>query len=198
MNKQWKNLTLILIINYLLFMSRWFSDEIFENLFIFCIPIYFVLVLAYIIISIYVFIDILKNRKIINFIVLIIMIIGIILNVFFPFQKIKYSFNFKKYFDQRNEVINYVRDDDIILDENNKATLPLKYCNLSSECKIKVYQANDSLVVGFSLYRGFLGEGSKLFVYSSGKDEVKNIKKSIDYIFSIKKLDDNWYYVVLE
>ena len=187
MNKCCKILILILMINYLLFRLRWFSDEIFEKLWIFCIPIYFVLLLTYIIVLIYVFIVFLKNRKIINFVLLLIMIIGIILNICLPVQKIKYSFNFKKYFEQRNKIINYVKHDDIILDENNETTLPFKYCKLSSQCKIKVYRVNDSLVVVFSLYRGFLSEGSKFFVYSSGKDEVKNIKKSINYIFSIKK-----------
>ena len=198
MNKKWRNLTLILIINYSLFMLRWFADEIFEKLWIFCIPIYFVLLLTYIIVLIYVFIVFLKQRKIINFVLLLIMIIGIIINIFFPFQKFKYSFNFEKYFEQRNEIINYIKHDDIILDENNETTLPFKYCKLSSECKIKIYQTSDSLVVVFSLYRGFLSEGSKFFVYSSGKDGIKNIKKSINYIFSIKEIDNHWYYVVLE
>ena len=198
MNKKWKNLILILIINYSLFILRWFADEIFEKLWIFCIPIYFVLLLTYFIILIYVFIVFLKQRKIINFVLLLIMIIGIIINIFLPFQKLKYSFNFEKYFEQRNEIINYIKHDNIILDENNETTLPFKYCKLSSECKIKVYQTSDSLVVVFSLYRGFLSEGSKFFVYSSGKDEVKNIKKSINYIFSIKEIDNHWYYVVLE
>ena len=79
MNKKWRNLTLILIINYSLFMLRWFADEIFEKLWIFCIPIYFVLLLTYIIVLIYVFIVFLKQIKIINFVLLLIMIIRIMI-----------------------------------------------------------------------------------------------------------------------
>ena len=191
---------LILLSIFLLFVIRWFANELFDAIFILYYYMLVILILFYIAILILLLFEIIKNKNRFCVVLLIVFVIGFIFNVCFPFQKVKFFVDFEFKFNNRNKVVNYIKNNDVKLDENGLMHLSSNYMNLSSGGNdIVVYKNGDnSLIVIFYIFRGLLSEGSKMLVYSDGVNEVKNINERIGDIASIDKVDNHWYYVVLE
>ena len=186
--------SLFLIVS--LFLVFWFGNEIVDTFFFFAMFIFLILIIFYILVLVLILRSIFIYKNKIDIISLIILIIGFIFNLIFPFSDVKFDYDFKTKMNDRLEVINYVKNSDVSVSENGVINLPFKYYNLSSSGDIVVHKENNSLVIEFFIYRGFLSDGSKILVYLEGKES--DIRENISYIKNIEKVDDNWYYVILE
>lgn len=187
------------ILTFLFFLFRWFFNKLFDTFFIFIIFDFLILIISYLAFLIYIIINTLKNKKRSNYILLIIFIILFLINIFFPFQKCKYYFDYKFKLNDRMAVINYIKNNDVEISDNNLLKLPFKYRNLSSGGgEIVIYKDKNNLTIQFFLLRGFVPTGGNAFVYCDSKDKERTIKEKIKYISFIKRIDNNWYYIVFE
>lgn len=187
------------ILPFLFFLFRWFFDELFDTFFIFVFLGFLILTTVYLVFLIYIIIYTLKNKKKSNYILVIILIVLFLINLFFPFRSVKYYVDYKFKLNDRMDVINYIKNNDVEISDNNLVKLPFKYRNLSS-CgrEVVVYKDGNNLTILFFLLRGFVPTGGNAFVYSDSKEAENAIKKNINYISSIKKIDNHWYYIVFE
>ncbi len=108
---------------------------------------------------------------------------------------IKAKVEFKLYKNERNEVINMVRNGKIKVDEYGNAKLPDKYRKISTSGEIFIYQNDEEgCVVGFWIFRG-LQSGSVELIYSlNGKKNIYENETGHD-LTRIEEWDKNWYYV---
>lgn len=187
------------ILPFLFSLFRCFFDELFDTFFIFVFLGFLILTTVYLVFLIYIIIYTLKNKKKSNYILLIILIVLFLINLFFPFRSVKYYVDYKFKLNDRMDVINYIKNNDVEISDNNLMKLPFKYRNLSSGGgEVVVYKDGNNLTILFFLLRGFVPTVENAFVYSDSKEAGNAIKKNINYISSIKKIDNHWYYIVFE
>lgn len=183
---------ILFILNFLL---GWYRDVLLDNLFVFqLIPEAFVFLLNIVVILVASIMR--KNNKTkLTLIAIIIIIISLILRFIFPFRNVKTIFELYVYEDERLEIIEKVKNNEIEIDEDGNADLPKKLKKLSSDREITVYQNDeDGQVICFWIFRGMLS-GSHQLMYSSGGEKLIKENETGHPIINIKKLKENWYYV---
>ena len=118
--------------------------------------------------------------------------------IILPNNQIKAYLTFKGYESMRLEVIEMVKNKEIIPDEYRNAKLPRKFKKLSSDGEIYIYQNDDEgQEISFWVIRGFLS-GSEQLIYATGSGEMIYKNRTGHPIKSIDKIKENWYYVVTD
>ncbi len=192
-----KYILLVLAFIFLIvsFILSWYSDELLCFLFIFkvLLDILFLILLSIFLIII-LKITISKEKKLVNYLTTIVLLISAIIFIL-PMRFIKAKVEFKLYKNERNEVINMVRNGKIKVDEYGNAKLPDKYRKISTSGEIFIYQNDEEgCVVGFWIFRG-LQSGSVELIYSlNGKKNIYENETGHD-LTRIEEWDKNWYYV---
>ena len=135
-----------------------------------------------------------EKKILVNYLTIIVLLISAIIFIL-PMRFIKAKVEFKLYKNERNEVINMVRNGKLKVDEYGNAKLPDKYRKISTSGEIFIYQNDEEgCVVGFWIFRG-LQSGSVELIYSlNGKGNIYENETGHD-ITSIEEWDKNWYYV---
>lgn len=197
--RKYRNLIFSIIEIIALFLVCWYDQQLFYTLFIFAIIPKFGVFIMYVFCLVLVILDLKKYYSILNLISLILLIIpGTIILILFTNNQFKTCFTFDRYEKMRLEVVEMVKNNEIVPDEYNNAKLPEKYKSLSSDGKIYISQ-NDAngQVISFWVVRGFLS-GSEELVYSSGEEKLIYENETGHPIKSIDKIKENWYYVITD
>ena len=193
--KKYLVLIVSIILLVLVFINSWYSDYLFDSLFIFAIIPSIILFVVYIICLIVSIKGLVKTFEIVNlFSIIILIIIGFIV-LLFPFREMKTNLEFKKYEKDRLKIIQMIKNNKLEADDIGNVKLPSEYKNISTSGEIYIYQNNnDGQVIGFWIFRGMLS-GSVQLVYSTGGEKLIRTKETSHQIVGVKKLKDNWYYV---
>ena len=193
--KKYLVLIVSIILLVLVFINSWYSDYLFDSLFIFAIIPSVILFVVYIICLILSIKGLVKTFETVNlFSIIILIIIGFIV-LMFPFREIKTNLEFKKYEKDRLKIIQMIKNNILEVDDIGNVKLPSEYKNISTSGEIYIYQNNsDDQVIGFWIYRGMLS-GSVQLIYSTGGGKLIRTNETSHQIISIKKLKNNWYYV---
>lgn len=181
-----------LICNFVCF---WYNDALFNRFFIFgLIPLLgaVVILIASLVISIIYLVRHLKNMR--SYITLAIVILTIVLIFVFPFRMAKVKTEVYLFENKRLEVIEMVKNGDIVTDDIGNAELPDEYGYLSSDGNIFVYQNDEEQVVSFWVFRGMLS-GSVQLIFSSGDDKLIYVNETGHSITDVEKLKEHWYLV---
>lgn len=195
-----KSLLLIISIITLILsiLNGWFSDYLFDKFFILSLILDIILFVLNIFCIIKNIDNYKYNKEIIYLTGCFICIFSFIITLFFPFREVRTKIELSLYDKQRNEVINLVKNKNLIPDEFGNVRLPshLKKTSISGE--ISVYQ-NDKkgIEIGFWIFRG-MQSGSVELIYSSDGEKLIKKNKTGHPITQIKKLKDNWYYVITD
>lgn len=183
---------LLLIISFLI---KWYEVQLLDKLSLFYLLIPIILLIILIIIINKTIKELHKN--IINIITLLIIITTILLILFFPFRETKTKYELKLYETERNKVLTLIKDYKLKPDKYNNISLPQNLKKVSISGEITVYQNNEEgLQVGFWVYRGILSSSIQL-IYASHEELIRNNDK-YNKIIDIKKIKDNWYYVITD
>lgn len=186
------------IVLVLSFVNSWYIGWLLDTFFIFAFIPSILLFITYIICFKFSIKKITKDKSIINIITICILIINAILIIFFPFEVAKTNLELKLYNDEREEIIEMIKNKDLVADEHGNAKLPKDLKKTSTSGEISIYQNDENgQVIGFWIFRGMLS-GSTELIYSSNGEELIRKNEAISSITSIEKLKDNWYYVITD
>lgn len=184
-----------IIIFILSFIYSWFADRLFNSLFIISLIIPLIIFIGFIICFIFSIKDVIGNKKFINNIPVFILVITVLVTFFFPFRMAKTKLELLLYKQDRNEVIEMVKNNEMKIGDNGNVELPNKYHKISSSGEITVYQNdNDGMLICFWIFRGTMSGSTKLMYSNRGEELIKE-NAWIDEIKSIKRLDEKWFYV---
>ena len=196
--KKYILLIISVIVMILSFLNSWFSDQLFDSLFIFALIPGLILFVGWIICLVLSIIKLIKDRNVFNIISLIVTVLTALLILFFPFRESKVRLELNLYEEERLEIIKMIEDNKLKVDDLGNDKLPNKYKKVSTSGEVAIYQNDeDGKVVAFWIFRGMLS-GSVQLVYSSGGEEIIRSSEIEHPIVSIDKLKDNWYYVVTD
>lgn len=181
------------------FLINWYSDEMFENIFIFAIIPYIFLMIIYGILNTICFLKVFSKKEYFYLISLALLFISTLLFFFLPFREIKVKYELDRYEEARLEIINMIKSEELkASDEIGNVVLPKKYKKYSSSGKVFLYQSDENGdVIGFWVFRGMLS-GSVELIYSTGGERLIKDNETGHPIIKIKKLKDNWYYVITD
>ncbi len=137
-----------------------------------------------------------KNKSMFECFIILIYILNILVILFFPFRKIKTKLEFDLYMNDRLEIINLVKQQKSIYNDNNIFVLPNEYKKVSTSGKIIIYKnSSEDTMIGFWIFRGMMS-GSVQIIYSSGgEDLIMNSNLDIQHI---AQLAENWFYVEIK
>lgn len=198
-NKQFKiTIISILLLAYTIILLL-FSEKIFPFIAFSIPPIAMLLIFIIPITIIYILIksiNLIKEdvRNVFNWISLIILIITMIFIGLSDSFKVDY--NFKKYFNDRNYIVNQIKSRKLDVSEDGSVPLTREYKNVSCDGTAKVFlNTKNQILISFCQDFG-IPNGGSYFVYSSnGKDLIKS---NMNLIENINKKNENWYYVQLK
>ncbi len=176
------------------FAVHWWSDSLFDILWIFALPIYVILFIIFII-CLVLSIKLIKAKEIkVYCFTFAIIVITVIMTFFFPYKRAKLLFEYKYLTPKRMEIVNKIRSGEID-DSSRLIDLPKGYRMLSSDGTVYVGE-NDSegTEVEFWVFRGMLS-GSRIVVYSDGGEYLIRKNEGGHPITKVQKLGDEWYYV---
>lgn len=193
-----KNLCLILSIFLLIiiFFYNWYYIEILDTLFLLTPIITFLLSVAYILLLINILNKLKQNKNIFNIINFLILLFIVILILFFPFIEIKTKYEFNIYKEERNNIIKLIKNNKLSPDQYGNIKLPKNLKKLSNTGEVSIYRNNkEEQLICFWIIRGLQGDESIRLIYSTtNKNSIENNTKF--KIKRIKKIEDNWYYVI--
>ena len=195
-----KNKSIILIIFSFIFLvtsffNSWYSDQIFDSLFLLALVSNIVLMILFNVLMILSIVLIVKNKIYSNFISVIILLTSIVLFLCFPFREIKVKYEVNAYEKQRLEIIELIKIEKLKADEYGNVSLPKKYKIYSVSGEVYLYQNNEEgQVIGFWVFRGMVS-GSIELIYSTGGEELIKANESGHPITKIEQLKDKWYLV---
>ena len=194
-NKKYFLLICSLLYLIISFIYSWFKYDLENIISIFCIIPMLILLIIYFIILINCLKNIFNDKKYFDIITIIILILCVFIQFYFPFEESKLKLEWDTYKDKRYEIIKLVKEDKLKKIEDTQAyTLPDNLKKISQTGEVLVYK-NDKYVqvIGFFIIRGMIFSGSKLLVYSS--NNKNDILDNISNINEINKIKDNWYYI---
>ena len=196
--KKYILLIISVIVMILSFLNSWFSDQLFDSLFIFALIPGLILFVGWIICLVLSIIKLIKDRNVFNIISFIAVFLTALLVLFFPFREVKVRLELNLYEEERLEIIKMIEDNKLEVDDLGNSKLPDKYKNVSTSGEIAVYQNNEEgIVIAFWVFRG-MQSGSVQLIYSTGGEKLIRSSDIEHPIVSIDKLKDNWYYVVTD
>ena len=196
--KKYSNFILSILILIFSFIKCWYSDYLLNLLFVFYIILDLILLIGYFKCLITNVRNLKQKISVVNILTTIILVIIAILVLFFPFRDVKIKYELNLYEEDRLEVINMIKNNELKSDEIGNVTLPNKYKKISTSGQVFVYQNNDEgQVVGFWVFRGILS-GSIKVIYSNGGEDLIKSNEEGHSITKIEKLKHNWYYVEMD
>ena len=196
--KKYSNFILSMLILIFSFIKCWYSDYLLNLLFVFYIILDLILLIGYFMCLITNVRNLKQKISVVNILTTIILVIIAILVLFFPFRDVKIKYELNLYEEDRLEVINMIKNNELKSDEIGNVTLPNKYKKISTSGQVFVYQNNEEgQVVGFWVFRGILS-GSIKVIYSNGGEDLIKSNEEGHSITKIEKLKDNWYYVEMD
>lgn len=177
------------------FFSFWYADVLFNRFFVLGIlPLIFsvfTLLVSLILSTAFV----VRNPSMIQCSAsLCITFITIILLFCFPFRMAKVNLELKLFDKQRNQIIEMVKNEEIIPDNLGNAELPFVFTHTSSDGNISVYQNDEEQVISFWVFRGMLS-GSVELVFSSLDETLIYENVNGHFITSVEELKEHWYLV---
>ena len=189
----------LLIISIMLFIASfaeaWYSDTLFDRLFVLYLPIPIILFGCFITLLAANIIQIAKYKEYINFISIGILALLVVVILFFPFRYAKAKVEVELFDAKRMEVIEMINSGVLKPRCGNNYTLPDGYGMLSSDGDLYAhYYDEDAQVIGFWVYRGLLS-GSVQVIYSTGGENLIRDHTQTHEISKIEKLKKDWYYV---
>ena len=182
------------VIFFLNFLCFWHSDALFNRYFIFGlfpVGISLLLLLAGLVVTSVIF---LRHRCTVHCIALAICIMTVVVIFVFPFRSARVALEMELYSKDRYEVVEMVKDGEIVTDHLGNAKLPMGYGRLSSDGGIFVYQNDGEQVISFWVFRGMLS-GSVQLIYSSTDESLIYDNETVHPIKRVKKMKDHWYLV---
>lgn len=184
-----------IIIFSLSFIYNWFADRLFNSLFMISLIIPLIIFIGFIFCFIFSIKEIVDNKKFIDNISIFILVITVLVTFFFPFRMAKTKLELLLYKQDRNKIIEMVKNNEMKIDDNGNVELPNKYHKISSSGEITVYQNdNDGILICFWIFRGTMSSSTKL-IYSNRGEELIKENAWIDEIKSITRLEEKWFYV---
>ena len=193
--KKYKILIISILTLIISFVRSWYSDFLFDKLFIFySIPnlLLFVLFNYCFITSL---IKIVKERELINVISIIVLLCSVLLFFFFPFRKVKTNYELNSFEKARLEIIDKIIYNELKPDDFGNVKLPKEYKKYSMSGEVTIYQNDkEGQVICFWIFRG-MQSGSVQLMYSTGGEKLIKDNENGHPIINIEKLKDNWYYV---
>lgn len=119
--------------------------------------------------------------------------------LFFPFEKAKVLTEFLLYTRQREAVVASMKQVTSATGSFGDVVLPEHYRHLSCDGNVNLERNEENkLIVGFWVFRGLSINGYSMVYYNSTKDQDTLTHEIGEEVFSITKLNDEWYYVVTE
>lgn len=197
--KKYYTIILSVLFFVVAYINNWYADQLLDSLFVLYIIPIAILMIAFNYLLLISLIRIFRDKQYMNIASVVILIISVILCVYFPFREAKVRIELNMYEEERLEIIDLIKKDELIAkDENGNIELPRKYKKYSTSGEITIYQNNnDGQVIAFWVFRG-MQSGSVQLIYSTGgKELIKNNEKG-HHITNIEKLKDNWYLVYTE
>lgn len=196
--KKYILLIISIIVLIIAFINSWFSDMLFDALFIFALIPSFILFVGWTICLVFSIKKFIKDKNILNILSLAIVILTALLILFFPFRRTKVKIELELFKKERLEIIRLIENDKLEIDKMGNAKLPNKYKKLSSSGEVAIYQNDeDGKVIVFWVFRGTLS-GSVQLIYSTDGEKLIRYNETAHSIVSVDKLKDNWYYVVTD
>lgn len=190
-----KNILMVLVLLEFIitFLLKWFQDQIIDYLFLVSIFADVFILFSFIVLFIILNKKMSKNKSMFECFIILIYILNILVILFFPFRKIKTKLEFDLYMNDRLEIINLVKQQKSIYNDNNIFVLPNEYKKVSTSGKIIIYKnSSEDTMIGFWIFRGMMS-GSVQIIYSSGgEDLIMNSNLDIQHI---AQLAENWFYV---
>ena len=178
------------------FVTAWYSDHLFNHLFVLVFPLYIILFAGFFVllgISIKRIVNQKEYSCVISIAVLTLMAVLIL---FFPFRDVKVNYELNRFEADRLEVVEMIKNDQLRpKDAIGNVVLPAGYGRLSSDGEVFIHQNDENgQVISFWIFRGMLS-GSIELIYSSGGEELIKANESGHPITRIENLKGNWYYV---
>ena len=196
--KKYILLIVSVIVLMLSFLNSWFSDMLFDSLFIFALIPNLILFIGWVVCLVISIIKLIKDKSVLNIVPMIVTILTALLVFLFPFREAKVRFELNLYEDKRLEIIKMIEDNKLEVDDLGNVELPDKYKKVSTSGEVAVYHNDENgKVIGFWVFRGMLS-GSVYLVYSTGGEKMIRNSEIEHPIVGIDKLKDNWYYVVTD
>lgn len=184
--------TCAFIISFLYF---WFADYLFDRLFVLGLLPFVVSVLSllgsFIVAIVTVF---QKPSEFKGYLPLLISLLLIIIIFVFPFRSARVNLEFTLYDKERAEIVEMVKNGDIVSNDWGNAELPVQFRHLSSDGNIFIYQNDEEQVISFWVFRGLLS-GSVELIYSSKDENLIYANETGHSINTIEKLNEHWYLV---
>lgn len=193
--KKYRLLIISILLLVLSLIKSWYSDLLFDNFFIFHIILNLLLFILFNFCFISSFVKIVKEHNVINIISIIILLCAVLLFILFPFRKVKTNYELKRYEKARLEIVNKILCNELKPDDLGNVKLPKEYKKYSISGEVTIYQNDkEGQVICFWIFRG-VQTGSVELIYSTGGEKLIKDNETGHPIVSIKKLEDNWYYV---
>ena len=194
--KKYKILIFLLIIIALNILFNWFYYEILTyKLLSFIFRVLFFASFIYILIFL---IKKLTKREsmLLNCICLVIFVAYLIFWYYFPFTFVRCKLEMNNYEKERINIINKIRSGEI--SSNITIHLPKDENKVATDGIVRVYMNNSNgVIVAFNIYYGGIFASDIEVIYSSsGIDGINSVTKNTR-VKEIKKLKENWYYVIL-
>lgn len=194
-----KYLLLILSILLLLisFAAAWYSDLLFDALFVLVIPIFLFLFICFIVLLVISIRRLIKYKERLCFASIAILALLLALIVWFPSRDARVKVELSCLEADRLKIVEMIRTDQLRPKDNiGNIDLPTGYKKLSSSGEVFQYQNDASgQVIGFWVFRGMLSGSIELIYSSGGEDLIWANERNIGPITKIEKLKEYWYYV---
>ncbi|SEM11659.1 hypothetical protein SAMN04487770_12631 [Butyrivibrio sp. ob235] len=181
----------------LCFANSWWSDTLFDNLFIFALLVYPILLIILIVCIVKIIKDLKGERTVQGGLALVLLIGTYSVCSLFPFGAVKVKADYMRLTPMRQEVVDKIASGEIG-GSSVLVNLPAKYKRASSDGTVYVYEnGKDGVEVGFWEFRGMLS-GSRIVMYADGGEEQIRDNESGHPVVSVESLGGNWYYVVTD
>lgn len=194
-----KYLLLILSVLLLLvsFAAAWYSDHLFNTLFVLILPLFLFLVLCFIVLLVLSVRRLIKYREYPCLASIAVLALLLALIVWFPFRDARVKVELNCLEADRLKVVDMIRNDQLRPKDNiGNIVLPYGYRKLSVSGEVFQYQNDASgQVIGFWVFRGMLSGSEELIYSSGGEDLIRANERNIGPIAKLEKLKDCWYYI---
>lgn len=191
-------LSISILISIMFFIYGWFADTLFNQLFVLSLCIPLILFICYVICCIFSIKNLKNTKRIKDGISLFVLIGTAIVMLVFPFRLAKVKVELSLYEQDRNKIVEMVKNNELKIsdDSKNELQLPKDLRKTSSDGTIMVFQDDEeNTLVSFWVFRGTMSE-STILIYSDDGEELIRKNSWIDQIKSIKELKEHWFYVV--
>ncbi|MHC1694663.1 MAG: hypothetical protein AB9835_05200 [Eubacteriales bacterium] len=191
-------LILILIISMLiLIILRYITSEMPLYFFFIFFPIIPLILLSVIIISIIFIKKNIHRIRIFAFVPFLIVLIGILILSFVPFTQIKLNLDFYFYINEREEVVELIKNLKLQANDNGYIVLPADYKKTSKKGEVQIEKNNGILkVVFYYSHSNFWTFANTGYVYIENDIELTG-RHFDEIVDECNKITDNWYYCAL-